>query len=234
MAAAGCRTRRAARARSRAVSSWAAPLQGEWRSSDYSETGFLLQEKICFVAPRAATHLPLLVPEWRFPESLPRFPDLPALLSSTCSGLPLREVEASSSSSFWLMDSYIERDAPFNSLGGVSPRLADSAAPAAFCCALDFAGMMTPLRCVQPDWPARLPPPCRQASTRNARLRARTQRGKAAQLHTAVTGPVSHGSDARNLAASDFAAPCPRGCRFTRFRPRCAPAPGSPSPRSAR
>src|SRR5690606_239960 len=117
MAAAGCRTRRAARARSRAVSSWAAPLQGEWRSSDYSETGFLLQEKICFVAPRAATHLPLLVPEWRFPESLPRFPDLPA----------------------------------------------------------------------------RLPPPCRQASTRNARLRARTQRGKAAQLHTAVTGPVSHG-----------------------------------------
>ena len=35
-------------------------------------------------------------------------------------------------------------DAPLSSLFGVSPRLADSAAPAAFCCAFDFAGIVAP------------------------------------------------------------------------------------------
>jgi len=58
-----------------------------------------------------------------------------------CSGLPLRLVEAIFSSSFSLMDSSMLRDAPFSLLLGVSPRLADSAAPAAFCCAADLAGM---------------------------------------------------------------------------------------------
>src|SRR3546814_17876172 len=37
-------------------------------------------------------------------------------------------------------------EAPFSSLFFVSPRLADSAAPAAFCCALVFAGMVVSLR----------------------------------------------------------------------------------------
>src|SRR5690606_25003634 len=64
---------------------------------------------------------------------------------SACSGFPLRLVEAISSSSFLLMDSYMEREAPLSSFTGVSPRLAESAAPAAFCCAFDFAGMGVPL-----------------------------------------------------------------------------------------
>ena len=38
--------------------------------------------------------------------------------------------------------SSISRDAPLSSLFGVSPRLADSAAPAAFCWAFDLAGMV--------------------------------------------------------------------------------------------
>src|SRR5690606_4573462 len=60
---------------------------------------------------------------------------------STCSGLPLRLVEANSSSCFSLIDSYMSRDAPLRSLFFASPRLAESAAPAAFCCAFDLAGM---------------------------------------------------------------------------------------------
>src|SRR3546814_16957946 len=44
------------------------------------------------------------------------------------------------------MDSYMDFEAPFSSIFFVSPRLADSAAPAAFCCALDFAGMVVSLR----------------------------------------------------------------------------------------
>lgn len=59
-----------------------------------------------------------------------------------CSGLPLRLVEANSSSSFSLIDSYMLLDAPLSLLGLVLPRLAESAAPAAFCCAADFAGMI--------------------------------------------------------------------------------------------
>lgn len=59
----------------------------------------------------------------------------------TCSGLPLRLVEANSSSCFSLIDLYMLLDAPLSLLGLVLPRLAESAAPAAFCCAADFAGM---------------------------------------------------------------------------------------------
>jgi hypothetical protein len=57
-----------------------------------------------------------------------------------CSGLPLRLVEAIFSSSFSLIDEAIDFDAPFSLLFGVSPRLADNAAPAAFCWAADLAG----------------------------------------------------------------------------------------------
>lgn len=60
----------------------------------------------------------------------------------TCSGLPLRLVEANSSSSLSLIDLYMPRDAPLSLLGLVLPRLAESAAPAAFCCAADLAGMV--------------------------------------------------------------------------------------------
>src|SRR5690606_30542791 len=70
-----------------------------------------------------------------------RSSDLPAQSFDLCSGLPLRLVEAISSSSFSLIDLYIDFEAPFSSLTLVSPRLADRAAPAAFCCAADFAGM---------------------------------------------------------------------------------------------
>src|SRR5690606_28555418 len=50
------------------------------------------------------------------------------------SGSPLRSVSASSSSSFSLIESYMPFDAPLSSETLVSPRLAESAAPAAFCC----------------------------------------------------------------------------------------------------
>src|ERR671910_655054 len=63
------------------------------------------------------------------------------LFFETRSGLPLRLVEANSSNCFSLIDSYILLDAPLSLLTGVSPRLAARAAPAAFCCALDFAGI---------------------------------------------------------------------------------------------
>src|SRR5690606_37226032 len=68
--------------------------------------------------------------------------------SDLCSGLPFRLVEAISANSFSSMDLYMELDAPFSSLTFSSPRLADKAAPAAFCCAWDFAGMMNLLTCV--------------------------------------------------------------------------------------
>src|SRR3546814_18874612 len=58
-----------------------------------------------------------------------------------CSGFPLRLVDAMSLSSFSLIDSSIDFDAPLSLLFGVSPRLADRAAPAAFCCEADLAGM---------------------------------------------------------------------------------------------
>jgi hypothetical protein len=58
-----------------------------------------------------------------------------------CLGFPLRFVEAISRSCFSLIDSTIDFEAPFSSLLLLSPRLAASAAPAAICWALDFAGM---------------------------------------------------------------------------------------------
>src|SRR6476646_7574766 len=61
---------------------------------------------------------------------------------AACSGLPLRLVEANSSSCFSLIDLYMPLDAPLSLLGPVLPRLAESAAPAAFCCAADFVGMI--------------------------------------------------------------------------------------------
>jgi hypothetical protein len=63
--------------------------------------------------------------------------------SDAWAGLPLREVDAIALNSFSLMEAAIDLDGPFNSLLLVSPRLADSAAPAAFCWALDFAGMIS-------------------------------------------------------------------------------------------
>src|SRR3546814_18608608 len=44
-------------------------------------------------------------------------------------------------SSFSVIDFSMLFDAPLRSLLSVSPRLAERAAPAAFCCAFDFAGM---------------------------------------------------------------------------------------------
>src|SRR3546814_15966173 len=70
------------------------------------------------------------LPRWRRPNN-----------QSVCSGLPLRGPLANASSCFSLMLSTISRDAPLSLDLGVSPRLALSAAPAAFCWALDLAGM---------------------------------------------------------------------------------------------
>jgi hypothetical protein len=64
-------------------------------------------------------------------------PDLAA-----CDGFPFCLVEAIARSSFSLIDSAIDLDAPLSALLLLSPRLADSAAPAAICWALDFAGMI--------------------------------------------------------------------------------------------
>lgn len=58
-----------------------------------------------------------------------------------CSGLPFRLVDAIFSSSVSLIDEAIDFDAPLSLDFGISPRFADKAAPAAFCCAADLAGM---------------------------------------------------------------------------------------------
>ena len=63
----------------------------------------------------------------------------------TRSGLPLRFVEAILSSSFSLIDLYMLREAPLSLLLLVLPRFAERAAPAAFCCAPDFAGIASTL-----------------------------------------------------------------------------------------
>src|SRR3954451_2750177 len=59
-----------------------------------------------------------------------------------CSGRPLRLVSAKSSSCFSLIESYMLLEAPFNALFRLSPRLAERAAPAAFCWAFEVAGMV--------------------------------------------------------------------------------------------
>jgi hypothetical protein len=60
----------------------------------------------------------------------------------TRSGFPLRLVDAILSSSSSDMDSAMPREAPLSFDFGVLPRLAESAAPAAFCWAPDFAGIL--------------------------------------------------------------------------------------------
>lgn len=60
------------------------------------------------------------------------------------SGRPLRFVDASSSSSFSVMDFSMLFEAPCKLDFLTSPRFAASAAPAAFCCAFDLAGMSDP------------------------------------------------------------------------------------------
>ena len=57
-----------------------------------------------------------------------------------CRGFPLRFVEAMSCNCCSVMDSTMDFDAAWNSLFFFSPRLAASAAPAAFCWAFDLAG----------------------------------------------------------------------------------------------
>ena len=66
---------------------------------------------------------------------------VPDQLSDLCFGMPLVLVEAILSSSFSLIDLYIEREGPLSDPAFFSPRFAESAAPAAYCCALDFAGI---------------------------------------------------------------------------------------------
>jgi hypothetical protein len=60
---------------------------------------------------------------------------------AACSGLPLRLVEANSSSSLSLIDLYMLLDAPRRDAFARFPRLAASAAPAAICCFFDLAGI---------------------------------------------------------------------------------------------
>ena len=57
----------------------------------------------------------------------------PYLLLLLCSGSDFRFVCANSSNCFSLIESTIEREAPFNFDFGVSPLFADRAAPAACC-----------------------------------------------------------------------------------------------------
>ena len=57
-------------------------------------------------------------------------------------GLPLRFVLAIFLSSFVLIDFAMLFDAPRSELFGFLPRFAASAAPAAICCFLDFAGIL--------------------------------------------------------------------------------------------
>lgn len=59
----------------------------------------------------------------------------------TRAGLPLRLVEASSSSCCSVMDEAMLFEAPLSLDFGVLPRFAERAAPAAFCWAADLAGM---------------------------------------------------------------------------------------------
>jgi hypothetical protein len=57
----------------------------------------------------------------------------------------LRFVLAIFSSSSWLIESAMLLDAPFKLDFGLSPRLADKAAPAAICCFFDLAGILSSL-----------------------------------------------------------------------------------------
>jgi integral membrane protein len=83
---------------------------------------------------------PLALPFVLLPAVLPLvfvdFVAVPAFVGSF-----FRFVPASSRSCFSLIDFAIPFDAPFNPDFGVFPRFAASAAPAAFCCFLDLAGI---------------------------------------------------------------------------------------------
>jgi hypothetical protein len=59
-----------------------------------------------------------------------------------CFGSFLRGTLAIFANSASVIDSAMLLAAPFNADAGVSPRFADSAAPAAFCCCFDLAGMI--------------------------------------------------------------------------------------------
>ncbi len=86
------------------------------------------------------------------------------------SGSPLRFVEAKSSSSFFVMDFSMVLEAPFKLDFLISPRLAASAAPAAFCWACDLAGMSgSPLN----DGSIRKMPPCVDCSVEAVRPAAK-------------------------------------------------------------
>ena len=66
----------------------------------------------------------------------------------------MRLVEAIFLSSFSLIEEAIDLDAPLSLLLGVSPRLAERAAPAAFCWAADLAGMWVSLAGLRGNVPA--------------------------------------------------------------------------------
>lgn len=76
----------------------------------------------------------------------------PALPAPALVGSFLRLALAIFSSSFVLMDSAICFEAPFSEALLFSPRFAESAAPAAICCFLDFAGI-NPVRSSSGKWP---------------------------------------------------------------------------------
>src|SRR5690606_5919570 len=89
----------------------------------------------------------------------------------------LRLVEASSSSSPSLIDLYMLFEAPFSSFTLVSPRLAESAAPAAFCWASDLAGMGIAPVAVRVGAPER---PLLPAGSRRRQRAGRAGRGEIA------------------------------------------------------
>ena len=60
----------------------------------------------------------------------------------TCSGLPLRDVDAILRSSGSLIEPYIDLEAPLSELFDLLCSSAEMAAPAASCCAFDLAGMI--------------------------------------------------------------------------------------------
>ena len=66
-------------------------------------------------------------------------------------GLPLRFVLAMRRSSALLIELYMLREAPLSDFFERWPRLAASAAPAAICCFLDFAGIQR-FRVTKPFW----------------------------------------------------------------------------------
>jgi hypothetical protein len=140
-----------------------------------------------------------------------------------CSGFPLRFVDAIFSSSLSFIDS-IDFDAPLSSFLGVSPRLADKAAPAAFCWAADLAGMtdlqfalkpsqrrkVGEVRKVAPEVEDNDPASADLGQDVDVRLTGRS-RLRAAAINSIVTGAeakVCVTSSGWALCAVDDQAPC--------------------------